>query len=346
MNRSKIISVDLAKDVFEIALANKQYRILDRQRLNRKQFARLLAEQAPSQVLMESCSTAHYWARQAQAQGHEAIIIPAQYVKPYRRRAKTDRTDTEALLEAHRCQGIKPVPVRTVEQQQLQQLHRVREQWKRTRTQRINALRGFLRELGFPIAEGAARAQSQARETLEEPNIPGALKTLFHTLLDEIQALERAIKSIEHQLRDLTRDNDDVHALQNVQGIGLLTSTAMVAAAGSPHHFPSGRHFSCWMGLTPREYSSGNSRYLGRISKQGDRYLRMLIIHGARSVLARAKQLHKAGQPMNRLQRWAWQLQLRSGHNKATVALANKLARICWAVWKHQREFDPNFANA
>lgn len=343
MNRSKIISVDLAKDVFEVAVADARYRIVERHRLTRRQFARFLAERAPARVLMESCGTAHYWARQAHTSGHAVDIIPAQYVKPYRRRNKTDRTDTEALLEAHRCEGIQPVPVRSVEQQQIQQLHRIREQWKRTRTQRINGLRGFLRELGCPIREGAIHAQRRAREILDHDAIPQPLETAFGSVLDEISMLECHIKDIERQLQSLTRANTDVQRLQQVQGIGLLTSTAMVAAAGSPHHFKSGRRFASWIGLTPREYSSGNIRYMGRISKQGDRYLRMLLTHGARSVLARAKQLHKAGKPMNPLQRWAWQLESRVGHNKATCALANKLARICWAVWKHQRQFDPNF---
>lgn len=344
--KSRIISVDLAKDVFEVAVANGNYRVQQRHRLSRSRFGRFLATQPPALVLMESCGTAHYWARQSQACGHQAEIIPAQYVKPYRRRGKTDRIDTDALLEARRCEGIKPVPVRSVEQQQVQQLHRVREQYKRTRTQRINGLRGFLRELGFPIAEGAVHAQRRARSILDEDTIPPALKTVFTRILDEIAALQQAIKEVEQQLKGLTRANEDVQILQQVPGIGLLTSTAMVASAGSPHHFANGRRFASWLGLTPREYSSGNRRYLGRISKQGDCYLRMLLTHGARSVLARAKQLHKTGKPMNRLQRWAWQLEHRVGHNKATCALANKLARVCWAVWKHQRPFDPNIGVA
>jgi transposase len=344
--KSRIISVDLAKDVFEVAIANGRYQIQQRHRLSRKQFSRFLATEPPSLVLMEACGGAHFWARQAKAAGHQTELVPAQYVKPYRRRGKSDRIDTEALLEAHRCEGIKPVPVRSVEQQQIQQLHRVREQWKRTRVQRINGLRGFLRELGYAIPEGAANAKKRARLIIDDDAIPVALKTVFTQMLDEIASLEEAITALERQLKSMTRANPDVQVLQQVSGIGLLTSTAMVACVGSPDHFANGRKFASWFGLTPREYSSGNTRYMGRISKQGDCYLRMLLVHGARSVLARAKQRHKAGKPMNRLQRWAWQLEQRVGHNKATCALANKLARICWAVWKHQRDFDPNFASA
>ena len=340
--KSRIIAVDLAKDVFEVAVANHQYRVVERHRLSRREFATFLQTQPPALFLAEACGTAHFWARQAQSAGHRAELIPAHYVKPYRRRGKTDRVDTEAILEAHRCQGILPVPVRSVEQQQIQQFHRVREQWKRTRTQRINGLRGFLRELGHVIPVGAKLAQRRAREILDDGTLPAPLVFVFGRLLDEILGLEADIHDIERQLDALTRDNPDVQRLQTVAGIGLLTSTALIACAGSSHHFPDGRHFASWLGLTPREYSSGNRRFLGKISKQGDAYLRMLLTHGARSVLARAKQLNRAGKPLSRVQRWACQVEQRVGHNKATCALANKLARICWAVWKHERDFDPS----
>ena len=344
--QSNIISVDLAKNVFEVAVANHQHRIVSRHRFSRAKFAKFLAQHDPATVLFESCGTAHFWARQAIDAGHRPAIIPAQYVKPYRRRNKSDRIDTEALLEAHRCAGIRPVPVRSVDQQQLQQLHRIREQWKKTRTARINALRGFLRELGYPIAEGTAKAKRQVRSILDEGGLPEALRAAFSTLLQDVLELEQRMKRIEQQLHQLTKDRNDVQVLRQVHGIGLLTSTAMLASAGSPHHFPSGRHFASWLGITPREFSSGDRRFLGRISKQGDKYLRTLIVHGARSVLARAKQLHKTQQPLSRLHRWALQLEQRVGHNKATVALANKLARICWAVWKHNTDFNPEHLGA
>ncbi len=236
--------------------------------------------------------------------------------------------------------------MRSVEQQQIQQLHRIREQWKRTRTQRINALRGFLRELGFAIPEGAKVSQRRARESLDDEAIPATLRVVFTRLLEEIAALENDMTSVERQLKALTKANVDVHRLQTVSGVGLLTSTAMLASAGSPHHFPDGRRFASWLGLTPREYSSGSKRRLGGISKQGDCYLRMLLTHGARSVLARAKKLQRAGKHLSRLQQWACQLEHRVGHNKATCALANKLARICWAVWKHESDFDSERAVA
>ena len=311
---------------------NSQHRILERRRLSRKDFSTFIAVQPAALVLLESCGSAHYWARLAEAAGHRTDIIPAHYVKPYRRRGKTDRIDTEALLQAHRCEGIKPVPVRSLEQQQIQQLHRVREQCKRTRTQRINGLRGFLHELGFASPEGATTAQRRARKIIEDDAIPAPLKCVFRRLLDEVTTLEADITSVERQLNVLAKDNVDVRRLLGVTGIGLLTNTAMVAAVGSPHRFPEGRHFASGLGFTPSVHSSANQRHLGRISKQGDCYLRMLLTHGARSVLARAKQLQRAGKRLTRLQQWACTLEARVGHNKATCALANKTARICWAA--------------
>lgn len=343
MNQS-IIAVDLAKDIFEIGIANRAHRIVARRRLGRADFRKLLNTHEPTLVLMEACGTAHYWARQALAAGHQVEIIPAQYVAPYRRRNKTDRADVEALIEAHRCKGIRPVPVRSVEQQQIQQLHRLREQWKKSRTARINQLRGCLRELGIFLPAGAARAIKWFVAALDDERVPLPLRHAYASVVEEIHRLEQSIDDCERQLAALTRHNEAVRTLRQIKGVGLLTSTALVAAAGSPTHFRSARHFAAWIGLAPREFSSGNRRHLGRISKQGDKYLRTLLIHGARSVLIQARSRNKAGLPLNRLQRWAVQLQARVGHNKAAVGVANKLARICWAVWIHQRDYDGNFA--
>ncbi len=344
--KSKIIAVDLAKDVFEVAVANDNCRILERQRLSRKAFSTFLAAQPPALVLLEACGTAHFWGRTAQTAGHQVRLLPAQYTAPYCRRGKTDRSDVEALLEAHRCNDIKPVPVHSVEQQTIQQLHRVREQWKHTRTQRINGLRGFLRELGFAMPLGAKLAQSQARQIIDDPVIPAPLKVIFSRMLDEIAALEADMVGVERQLKALTKTNADIQRLQTVAGVGLLTSTALVAAVGSPERFPDGKHLSSWLGLTAREHSSGTRRHLGKITKQGDVYIRTLLIHGARSVLTRIKTLQRAGKPLPRLYQWASALEQRVGHNKAACALANKMARICWAVWSKHIDFNPNHVAA
>ena len=344
MSQCNLIAVDLAKEVFQVALARTQGKAYSHHRLSRQKFEQFLAKADRSIVLFEACGSAHFWCRQALGFGHEAVMLPAQFVRKYRLRNKTDQTDTEALIDAYRSGRVHSVPVRSIEQQQIQQLHRVREQWKSTRVARINGLRGCLRELGHAIPVGPAAAKRQAIQIIDQDDFPAGLRIVFSELLQEIADLENKITLAERQIAVLTRDNDEVALLQQVPGIGPLTSTALVACAGSPDHFKSGRHFASWLGITPLECSSGQRRWLGRITKRGDKYLRMLIIHGARSALCRAKTLAKAGKPLNRIQRWALRLEQRVGYNKATVALANKMARICWAVWKHRTDFNPGTA--
>ena len=314
-----LIAVDLAKDVFELALVNQAGRIVEFKRLNRKQFHHFLSLQPPTCVVMEACGTAHFWGRELASFGHAVRLLPAQYVRAYRRRSKTDRNDVCALVEAARNVEIMPVAVKSVEQQSIQLLHRLRSQWMATRTARINGLRGLLRELGHALPVGAQHALRGARDCLDA--LPVVLQPAVLDALDEIQALEARIQSVEKSLALHAKQSDTVQRLLSVPGIGLLTATALTAAAGDARCFRNGRHLAAWLGLTPKEFSSGHRRLLGSISKRGDGYVRMLLIHGARAVLNRAKSLDRAGHPLNRLQRWATSLELRVGHNKAAVAL-------------------------
>lgn len=342
MNR-KTIAIDLAKDVFELAIDGGG--AVERQRLTRVKFQQLSAHLPPSRIVMEACGSAHHWARWFIARGHTVVMLPAQHVRAYRRGNKTDRGDALALLQADRVADLVPVPVKSIEQQNLQHLHRLREQWKRTRVARINALRGILREHGhaFPAATDTFLANAMA--TVEQDPAPAMLRPALHALQAEITFLEEQMTDIEQQLRTLTRHNPEVQALQGIAGIGLLTATATVAAVGTPQHFKSGRQFSAWLGITPREHSSGHRRTLGSITRRGNVYLRTLFIHGARSALLSAKRTAKLHpEQLTRLQRWALDLEQRVGHNKAAVGLANKLTRIAWAVWRHAREFDGNWS--
>ena len=331
--KNTIITIDLAKSVFELAIANPQYRIIQRLRLDRQGFSEFMHQQAPAFVVMEACGSAHHWGREFHALGHEVFLLPTQYVRPYRRRNKTDRADCEALLEAYRCDGMKPVAVKSLEQQELQLMHRLREQWKQTRVKRLNFLRGVLREQGIPLPLGEREALRVVNAHLEPLSLPTL--QLLQPVLAELQTLEADMQRLEQQIVRLTRGNETVTHLQTIPGIGVLTSTALVAAIGKAEQFRSGRQLACWLGITPREHSSGNRRFLGSITKQGNTYLRTLLIHGARSALLSAKRQVKSGKPLPRLQQWALQLEQRVGHNKATVALANKLARIAWACWKN-----------
>jgi transposase len=209
-----------------------------------------------------------------------------------------------------------------------------------TRTRRINALRGFCREFGMEVSVGAARGLAQIARLLadEHSAIPAMLRTPMRLALEEIRLMEARIDALERELSAMARQSEACQALASEPGIGLLTSTAMVAAVGDPRTFDSGRRYASFFGLTPREHSSGDRRYLGRISKRGNRYVRTLLTHGARSVLRAATVSRHAGRQVDRLRSWALEVQGRSNHNKATCALANKLARIAWAVWvKHER---------
>jgi transposase len=334
------VAVDLAKNVYELALADERWKVVERARLTRSQFERWFHNRAVRLVIMEACATAHYWARTLCARGIEVRLLPAQYVRAYVRRNKTDAADAMALLEAARGADITPVAVKSVEQQALQALHRLRSGWMSTRTRRINTLRGFCREFGMDVSVGAARGLVQIARLLadEHSAIPAMLRTPMRLALEEIRLMEARIEALERELAQIARQSEACQALASVPGIGLLTSTAMVAAVGDPRSFGSARRYASFFGLTPREHSSGNTRHLGRISKRGNRYVRTLLTHGARSVLRAATVARRAGRNVDRLRSWALELQQRTNHNKATCALANKLARIAWAVWvKHER---------
>jgi transposase len=337
------VGVDLAKSRFELVMSDVRSGVQRRERLTRTRFATFFANFPPSLVVMEACGSAHYWARTLQAQGHEVRLLPAQYVRAYVRRNKTDAADAAALIEAARCADIRAVPIKSVEQQVLQQLHRLREQCQRTCTARMNLLRGMLREFGVFIPAGIERGQHAIREAIADNGLPDVLRPWVLETLQEMAALKQRIQQLEQQLRQLTREDPIVRQLQEIPGVGLLNATALRAAIGNIERFPSGRHLACWLGITAREHSSGEQRRLGPISKQGDVYLRTLLVHGARSALQAAQRALRRGQSLDRLQAWALQTQQRCGCNKATVALANKLARIIWATWPYQRPFDGNW---
>jgi transposase len=335
------VGIDLAKNVFEIALADGRGHIVERHRLTRARFDRFFVNRPACRIVMEACGSAHHHARRLSSQGHSVVLLPAQYARAYVRRNKTDAADAAALIEAARCPDIRPVPIKSVDQQALQQLHRLRSQWMATRTSRINFLRGCLREFGVSVPVGASRAIQAVRDTLSSGDsmVPVLLHASLLELLAEIDALEQRCKQIDRELSRLNEHDPVVERLLKIPGVGPLTATALRASVVDIQRFPTGRHFASWMGLTSREHSSGERRRLGRISKQGDPYLRTLLIHGARSVLLAARSAQRRGSSLDRLRTWALDLQERRGHNKATVALANKLARIVWATWRHDRDF-------
>jgi transposase len=336
---STTIAVDVAKAVFEVAVSVHPGQVRERHRFSRERFRRYLGEQPPATILMEACGSAHYWGRQAQVHGHHVVLLPPHTVRPYVLRNKTDRSDAKGLLEAVRNDEVRPVPVKSDTQQAVAALHRLRSTGLATRTARINTVRGLLREFGVVIPVGARHLVPCVGAVLEDADsgVPSLLRPALAEAIQEIRQIDARLRAIEHQLDAVAEQMPLVSGLRSIPGIGLLTATALVATVGDMNRFPSARHFASYLGLTPREHSTGHHRRLGAISKRGDRYLRMLLIHGARAVLCHAKT--KTAPAPDRLRAWALQLERTRGHNKAAVALANKLARIAWAVWKTGRAY-------
>lgn len=326
------VAIDLAKSVFQLAVSRRPGKTAQTHRLRRSQLPAFLAQFSKSTVVMEACGTSSFWGRKFQTMGHEVRLLPPSQVRPYVRRNKTDSADAKALLEAHRNEAIRPVPVKSIGQQTLAALHRFRSGWVAERTARINIVRGALREQGIVIPVGAPRVVPTVLALIEDADsaVPDGLRQTLWEACQEIQDLERRIKGVEKQLEAMAKQFPAYGRLRTIPGVGLLTATALLAFVGDVRRFTTGRHFASYLGLTPNEHSSGLMRHLGGISKRGDCYLRMLLVHGARSVLFASRRLENP----ERLRAWAMEIEKRSGFNKAAVALANKLARIIWAVWR------------
>jgi len=334
MNTTRV-AVDLAKSVFQVAVSHAPGRVAEEHRLSRARFREFFLHQPPCHVLMEACGSAHHWGRELQALGHQVSLLPAAHVARYRLGNKTDRTDTRALLEAGRNEKITPVPVKSVEQQAITALHRLRSGYLTSRTARINAVRGLLAELGIPIPKGARAFLPQAHRALDHELIPDFLRDSLFQALEEIRELEAKAVSLRGQLQRLGEQISTIQLLLTIPGIGILSATALLVTVGDIHRFRSGRCLANYLGLTPRESSSGLTRRLSRISKRGDPYTRTLLVHGARAALLAA---HRVREP-DQLQAWAIRTAAARGHNVATVALANRIARIAWRVWRDQRPF-------
>jgi transposase len=338
MENPTTIAVDLSKSVFEIAV-EREGRICQRKRLNRRQMIEFFSRCERATVVMEACGSSHYWGRVIQDLGHDVRLLPPQHVKPYVLGNKTDRRDTEAILSARHRESIVPVPVKTIEQQTIVFLHRLRAAWMKTRTSRLNMLRGILRELGVTIPEGASRVLPAVSSALSDPGVPvpEVLHPALLSAMAEVRELDERIESIKRQFEATAKTVPLVERLETIPGVGLLNATALAAMVGDFSRFKSGRRFGSSLGLTPKEHSSGERRRLGSISKRGDTYLRTLLISGARSLLLAA---HRAKRP-HRLQAWALEVERRRGRNRAAVAVANKLARIIWAVSTRGVPFHP-----
>ena len=322
------IGIDLGKTTFHLVALDEHGKIVGKKKFSRKQLLAYTANLQSALMGMEACSGAHFIGAALRNQGHDVRLIPAQFVKPFMKSNKNDFVDAEAIAEAVARKNMRFVPIKTDDQLDLQALHRARERLVHRRTALINQIRGFLLERGIVFAKGPANLRNQMPSLLEdvEQNITPRMRNLLDHLWQEWKALNSDIETVSQDIETIASQDAACQRLRQIPGVGPLVSTATVAAIGNGAAFRKGREFAAWLGLIPRQHATGGKARLLGISKRGNIYLRCLFIHGARAVLLRVK--YDTG----RLGQWARQLELRAPRNKVIVAVANKLARIAWAV--------------
>jgi transposase len=322
------IGIDLAKNTFSLHGADSRGKMVFRKTLSRGKLLPFLAQQPPSLIGMEACSGAHHWGRQLQALGHRVGIMASRFVAPYRQGGKNDGNDAEAICEAVVRPHMRFVPVKSAEQQALLSLHRVRQGLIKERTATINQLRGLLSEFGLIMPKGRYPAQHHIPRILEdaENGLPMLARRLLNDVYLRLRGMNEQVLAYDRELEHLSKENEIAQRLMAIPGIGAITATALIASVGDPKQFRNGRQFAAWLGLTPRQYTTGGKIRLGRITKKGDVYLRTLLIHGTRAVLATLKD------KQDRLSVWTRALIERRGYKRAAVALAAKNARILWTL--------------
>jgi transposase len=330
------IGLDLAKSVFQVHGVDASGKPVIRKALRRGHVLPFFKDLAPCLVGMEACSSAHHWARELAALGHTVKLMPPSYVKPYVKRGKNDAADAEAICEAVTRPTMRFVPVKTPEQQAAVMLHRTRALLMRQRIMVVNALRGHLAEFGLVAPQGArglAELVDKAFGDDAEAQVPPLARVALAPLISQVRELQAGIKTIDAELLAWHRQNAASTRLETIPGIGFITATAIAATVTDPSHFQSGRQFAAWLGLVPRQSSSGGKERLGSISKMGDRYLRTLLVVGATSVIRYARGKNAAGAA------WINALLARRPARLVSVALANKTARIAWAVLTQERDY-------
>ncbi|CAJ0809135.1 IS110 family transposase ISBcen5 [Ralstonia psammae] len=337
MTNRTAVGVDIAKVVFQVHYIDQETGEIVNKPLKRAKFLEHFANRAPCLIGMEACGGAQHWARQLTKLGHQVNLMPAQFVKAFNIRNKNDAADARAIWLAVQ-QSSKPVAVKTEMQQAMLALHRMREQLVRFRTMQINGLRGLLAEYGEVMSKGREKLNKEIPAVLERiaDRLPAVLVDTLREQWNGLAKLDEQIAQIECRMREWKKEDKAVRAISAIPGVGLLTATAAVAMMGDPKAFGSGREFAAWAGLVPKQTGSGGKVNLHGISKRGDTYLRTLLIHGARSVLTRAKE-HGP---------WVEQIRKRRPANVVVVALANKMARTIWALLAHDRPYQKDYVSA
>lgn len=332
------IGIDLAKNVFQVHGIDAHGKTVLKKQLKRDQVASFFVQLEPCLIGMEACASAHHWGRKLQAMGHTVRLMAPQFVKPYVKTNKNDVADAEAICEAVARPNMRFVAIKTVDQQSVLALHRARRGFVRARTAQANQIRGLLAEFGLILPQGIHHVTKRVPQLMEDASheLTGAFCFLIERLLDQLKVLDQHVHELEVQITAWHRANPISRKLEKVPGIGPITASALVASIGDASNFHNGRQVAAWLGLVPKQHSSGGKSVLLGISKRGDSYLRSLLIHGARAVVAHAQRKTPDDGWLNTL------LQRRNT-NVAVVALANKNARVIWALLAHDREFRADY---
>jgi transposase len=335
------VGLDLAKSVFQVHAGDGRGKAVLRKQLKRGEMLTFFANLPPCLIGMEACGSAHYWARKLIALGHEVRLMAPQFVKPYVKTNKNDRNDAEAICEAVARPNMRFVPVKTPEQQTVLALHRARAAYVKTRTAQANQMRGLLSEFGIVLPQGIGHLCRRVPDILADGDnaLPGPMRALLHRVLAQLKALDQQVAELKGEIVSWHLHNEDSLRLERIGGFGPLTASALVASLGNARSFKNGRQVAAWLGLVPRQDSSGGKTKLLGISKHGDVYLRTLLIHGARAVLRHLE--HRA----HRTDDWLRRLLARRNKNVVAVALANKNARVAWALLAHHRDFAPDYVS-
>jgi transposase len=336
------VGVDLAKNVYQLHGVDRTGKTMLKRRLKRHQWFKVLLDKTePGCVIgMEACAGAHHWGRELQARGYTVKLIPPQFVKPYVKSNKSDAKDAEAICEAMSRPNMRFVTVKRVEQQDIQATHRIRAELMTQRTAKANQIRGLVAEYGLVAPKHLSSLRAAIPCWLEdaENGLTGDFRRLLHGVWEDLRLLDDRVGEMDKTIKRLADNNEDCVRLQQLRGVGPMISTAMVATVGDARQYHKSRQMAAAIGITPKQHSSGDKHRLLGISKRGDVYLRTLMIHGARAVVARAT--HKD----DRLSRWVTNIANKKHPNVAAVALANKTARMAWAMLRNETDYDPDYA--
>ena len=336
------VGIDLAKNVFQLHGVGRHGKAMWKRRLKRDRWLSALLDKVEPgcEIGMEACAGAHHWARELQSQGYTVKLIPPQFVKPYVKSNKNDANDAEAICEAMSRPNMRFVAVKSVEQQDIQATHRIRAELMTQRTAKANQIRGLVAEYGLVAPQQLRALRAAIPGWLEdaENGLTDHFRALLHGLWVDLIALDDRMVELDQEIKQLAERNEVTRRLQQLRGVGPMVATALVATVGTAEQYHKGRQMAASLGLTPRQCSSGDKQRLLGISKRGDVYLRSLLIHGARAVVSQAK--HRD----DRLSRWVTGIATRRHPNVAAVALANKTARMAWAMLRNETNYDPDFA--